>query len=98
MACFGVGGVEVVVLGAPESDAVHAGRERVPREDEERRLGPLGSSGGHRAQPVARGGAAVGVVGHRVVVGLCEEHVEVGLGLVSERVPEEVHVLEPRRG
>jgi hypothetical protein len=46
---------------------------------------------------VARSGAAVGVVGHRVVVRLCEEHVEVGLGLVPERVPEEVPLLKSRR-
>jgi hypothetical protein len=46
---------------------------------------------------VARGGAAVGLVGHRVVVRLCEEHVEVRLSLVPERVPEEVHLLKSRR-
>ncbi len=28
---------------------------------------------------------------------VCEEHVELGLGLVPERVPEEVHLLESRR-
>ena len=43
-------------------------------------------------------GATEGVVRHAVVSGLGEEQVEVGLGLVPERVPEEIHRLMNIRG